>query len=35
MATAGVQHAPGNTVDQVMEPLAQENRRPKHDVLLS
>jgi len=33
MATAAVQHAPGNTLDQVVEPLAQENNKPaKHDV---
>jgi hypothetical protein len=32
MATAAVQHAPGNTIDQVVEPLAQENKLPKHDV---
>jgi hypothetical protein len=33
MATAAVQHAPGNTLDQVVEPLVQENNKPaKHDV---
>jgi hypothetical protein len=32
MATAAVQQAPGNTLDQVIEPLAQENKPAKHDV---
>lgn len=32
MATAAVQHAPGNTLDQVVEPLAQESKPAKHDV---
>jgi hypothetical protein len=31
MATAAVQHSPGNTLDQVIEPLAQE-KPAKHDV---
>lgn len=33
MATAAVQHAPSNTLDQVIEPLAQEKKIPKHDVV--
>jgi hypothetical protein len=32
MATAAVQHAPGNALGQVVEPLAQENKPAKHDV---
>lgn len=33
MATAATQHAPGNALDQVVEPLAQENNKPtKNDV---
>jgi len=32
MATAAVQHAPGNTIGQVVEPLVHENKLPKHDV---
>ena len=32
MATAAVQHAPGNTIGQVVEPLAQEAKPAKHDV---
>jgi len=32
MATAAVQHAPGNTLDQVIEPRAQDNKPVKHDV---
>jgi len=32
MATAAVQHAPGNTLDQVIEPRAQNNKPVKHDV---
>jgi hypothetical protein len=32
MATAAVQHSPGNTLDQVVEPLAHENKSAKHDV---
>jgi len=32
MATAAVQHAPGNTIGQVVEPLAQEYKPVKHNV---
>ncbi|RFU32278.1 hypothetical protein B7463_g4074, partial [Scytalidium lignicola] len=33
MASAAVQHAPGNTLGQVIEPLVQETNEPaKHDV---
>ncbi|KAF4628249.1 hypothetical protein G7Y89_g9906 [Cudoniella acicularis] len=32
MATAAVQHAPGNAVDQVVEPLAQGTKPAKHNV---
>ncbi|KAF2815512.1 7alpha-cephem-methoxylase P8 chain related protein [Mytilinidion resinicola] len=32
MATAAVQHSPGNTLDQVVEPLARETKPAKHDV---
>jgi hypothetical protein len=32
MATASVQHAPGNTFDQIVEPLAQETESAKHNV---
>jgi hypothetical protein len=33
MATAATQHAPGNALDQVVEPLAHESNKPvKHDV---
>jgi len=32
MATAAVQHAPGNTIGQVVEPLVHEKKLPKHDV---
>jgi hypothetical protein len=32
MALAAVQHAPGNTLDQVVETRAQETKPTKHDV---
>lgn len=32
MATAAVQHAPGNKISQVIEPLAQETKFVKHNV---
>ncbi|KAH0829635.1 hypothetical protein AYO21_10051 [Fonsecaea monophora] len=32
MATAAVQHAPGNTLGQVVEPLVQTNKPAKRDV---
>jgi hypothetical protein len=32
MATATIQHAPGNTLGQVIEPLAQKTKPAKHDV---
>lgn len=32
MATAIVQQAPGNTLGQVIEPLAQQTKSEKHDV---
>jgi hypothetical protein len=32
MATAAVHLAPGNTLGQVIEPLASENKPAKHDV---
>lgn len=32
MATAAVQHVLGNTLGQVIEPLAQETKPAKHDV---
>jgi hypothetical protein len=32
MAAAAVQHAPGNILDQVIEPVARETRPAKHDV---
>jgi hypothetical protein len=32
MASAAVQHAPGHTLGQVVEPLAQETKAAKHDV---
>lgn len=32
MATAAVQYAPGNTLGQVIEPLAQETKPAKHNV---
>jgi hypothetical protein len=32
MATAAVQHTPGNVIGQVVEPLAQENKPTEHDV---
>lgn len=32
MASAAVQHAPGHTLGQVVEPLVQETKPAKHDV---
>jgi hypothetical protein len=32
MATAAVQHAPGNTLGKIIEPVAQETKPAKHDV---
>jgi hypothetical protein len=32
MATAAVQHALGNSLDQVVEPLSQDTKPVKHDV---
>ncbi len=32
MASAAVQHAPGNILGQVIEPLIQETKPAKHDV---
>jgi hypothetical protein len=32
MATASVQHAPGNSFGQIVEPLAQETKPVKHSV---
>jgi hypothetical protein len=32
MASAAVQHAPGNTLGQVIEPLVREAKPVKHDV---
>lgn len=33
MAAATAQHAPGNTLGQVIEPLARETMPAKHDVV--
>jgi hypothetical protein len=32
MATAAVQHAPGNTIGQVVEPLTHGTKPAKHDL---